>query len=145
MMVHRHMMLHRHIKMRTALLMLVTTALLSGCHPAPPEEKIDASVWESPHALGVSHTSAVAAVEGELPLAYEVGASGLVQVVDESTGKPVATAEARAGQIVAVSARGVNMGGAMISGPVPPGHRYEIVIEITNPEAGPPAPGKEKK
>jgi hypothetical protein len=68
--------------------------------------------------------------EGMLPLAYVVESAATVRVVDANTGSVVATAEAPARSIVAVSTRGVTLGGTSLSSaPLSDKHKYVIFLD----------------
>jgi hypothetical protein len=129
------------------LLLLLAVALIaaSSCASQPPPEspRIDPVAWRSPHDLGVQHVGSVLVAEGALPLAYQAQEKGVLRAADETNGTQLAAMAVQAGQILAVTARGVEFGGRLLSGPLPADHRYMIYFDIERPEAGPPV--EEKK
>jgi hypothetical protein len=117
-----------------------------GCSPQPEGPKVGADVWASPHAENVRHVSSVMAAEGMPPLVLQAGQSGMIHVVDQKTGKTIASGMIYPQLVVEVSAeKGVMIGGAMYADPVPADHSYAIVMDIDNPEWKPEPADSNKK
>ncbi|HWE95595.1 MAG TPA: hypothetical protein VG269_16645 [Tepidisphaeraceae bacterium] len=115
-------------------------AWLAGCAGQARPEKVDRDVWDSPHFGTVRKTEEVVAAEGLPPLVFQLQQPVTVRIVDETTGKQIATAAGQTGDIVAVDASsGIHVGGRPVAGIITADHRHAIHLDFEPPPSGPPA------
>jgi hypothetical protein len=114
--------------------------LLVGCQaskPAEQPEKIDPSVWRSPHADIVQHDQPTPVMQGSLPLVYQMQTAGRIRVMDVTEGGQVASGPVASQAIVRVTPRGVYVGDDMLApGPLMADHQYRIILEAPPKPAG---------
>jgi hypothetical protein len=100
---------------------------LSSTQPASSAISSDVDVNRRDLSGGTSSTPVK---EGTLPLAYVVETAATVRVVDATSQTTIATADAAARSIVAVSTSGVTVGGNSLSSePLNAKHKYVIFVD----------------
>ena len=114
------------------LLLSPTACVAAGCakQEAPRPERIDRSVWDSPHADWVRENQSVPVMDGAPPLVFQARQAGPIQVLDSTTNRVIARTNVQPFDFVRVTDSGVFVGEQCIAaGPLATDHRYTILVE----------------